>query len=328
MCTAISFKKKNFFFGRNLDYDYSFGESICITPRNYRFSYRNYNNEETSHYAIIGIAYIDKNYPLYYDAMNEMGLCIAGLNFVHNAKYSQILDKNKNNIAQFELIPYLLSKCKNVDEVIKLLKKTNVTETNYSDNLKCAELHYLIADKNKCITLEFTESGVHIYNNKVGVLTNNPPFETQILNLNNYTNLSNKQPKRSSFKGEKLNLYSLGLGAVGLPGDLSSMSRFIKVAFTKNYSICDMDDLSEINQFFHILHSVEQQNGCTETTKNYYEKTIYTSCMDVNNLTFYITTYFNHRIRGVKLTDYDLKSKELIATNIETKEDVEILKIR
>lgn len=328
MCTAISFKKNNFFFGRNLDYDYSFGESICITPRNYRFSHRHYKIDESSHYAIIGMAFIDNDYPLYYDAMNEKGLCIAGLNFVHNAKYSSVLNKNKINIAQFELIPFILSNCKNVGKVIKLLKNINVMNTDYSDILKCSELHYLISDKNRCVTVEFTSDGTNIYENKIGVLTNNPPFNDQLLNLNNFSYLTNKNPKRSFLKQYKLNRYSLGLGAIGLPGDLSSMSRFVKVSFTKEFSVCENDNISEINQFFHILHSVEQQNGCTETIKNKYEKTIYTSCMDTSNLIYYITTYYNHRIRGIRLNDYELDSSNLIKYDIETEEDIKIIKIR
>lgn len=106
MCTAATYETKDFYFGRTLDYEFSYGDEITITPRNYCFRFR-YAGAVRNHYAIIGIAHIQNNYPLYYDAINEKGLCIAGLNFVGNAHYNEI-EKEKVNIASFELIPWIL----------------------------------------------------------------------------------------------------------------------------------------------------------------------------------------------------------------------------
>ena len=84
MCTAATYKTKDFYFGRTLDYEFSYGDEITITPRNYQFEFRSMGKMQT-HYAMIGMAYISDNYPLYYDAVNEKGLGMAGLNFVGNA---------------------------------------------------------------------------------------------------------------------------------------------------------------------------------------------------------------------------------------------------
>lgn len=89
MCTALSF---NQFFGRNLDYEFSYGEQVAITPRNYDFHFRHLDKHE-SHYAIVGMAHVFEEYPLYYDAMNEKGLGMAGLNFVGNAKFYEVKKK-------------------------------------------------------------------------------------------------------------------------------------------------------------------------------------------------------------------------------------------
>mgnify|MGYP004554242531 FL=1 len=239
MCTAATYKTKDFYFGRTLDYEYSYKEEVTITPRNYEFKFRNVNNL-TSHYAIIGMAFISDDYPLYYDAVNEEGLAIAGLNFVGNAYYNE-RQLNKENIAQFELIPYLLGSCSSVKEVKKLLEKINITNEAFSEELPLAQLHWIISDKEDCITLESVKEGLKIYDNTVGVLTNNPTFDKQLFNLNNYSALSPKN-KENTFN-DKLNFdsYSRGLGALGLPGDLSSMSRFVRVAFVK------MNSLSEEN---------------------------------------------------------------------------------
>ena len=81
MCTAATYKTKDFYFGRTLDYEFSYGDQITITPRNYPFSFRHAGTKQT-HYAIIGMAHVAGDYPLYYDAINEKGLGMAGLNFV------------------------------------------------------------------------------------------------------------------------------------------------------------------------------------------------------------------------------------------------------
>ncbi|MBR4949710.1 MAG: linear amide C-N hydrolase, partial [Clostridia bacterium] len=108
MCTAITYKTDDFYFGRTLDYEFSYGERVTIAPRNF---FLNFKNGETikSHYAILGMAHVSENYPLFYDGINEKGLAMAGLNFPQNAHYNEELDE-KNNIASFELILYILSK--------------------------------------------------------------------------------------------------------------------------------------------------------------------------------------------------------------------------
>lgn len=103
MCTAATYKTKDFYFGRTLDYEFSYGDEITVTPRNYVFKLRHMGTL-SSHYAIIGMAHVAGNYPLYYDGINEKGLGMAGLNFVGNAAYSEVKE-GKENIAQFEFIP-------------------------------------------------------------------------------------------------------------------------------------------------------------------------------------------------------------------------------
>ena len=185
MCTAITFKGKDFYFGRNLDYDFSYGEEVVITPRNYQFKFLN-GKVFSNHYSLIGMAHVYDGYPLFYDCVNEKGLSIASLNFVNNAKYNDVELKDKDNIAVHEFIPWLLVQCSSVKEVKKLIKKINLINTPFNKSFPVAQLHFLIADKKECITVEPLENGIKIYDNPVGVLTNNPPFDKQLFNLNNY----------------------------------------------------------------------------------------------------------------------------------------------
>ncbi len=310
MCTAATYKTKDFYFGRTLDYEFSYGDEITVTPRNYAFDFR-HTSACTSHYAIIGMAHIVGNYPLYYDAINEKGLGMAGLNFVGNAVYAKPVS-GKENIAQFEFIPYILGKCANINEAKSLLASINLTDTPFSEKLPTAQLHWIIADENGCITVESMADGLHIYDNPVGVLTNNPPFETQMFMLNNYMSLSPKQPQNTFANGLALNSYSRGMGALGLPGDLSSASRFARVAFTKMNSISADSENESVSQFFHILGSVDQQRGCCEVSEGKYEITIYTSCCNTTKGIYYYTTYNNHQTSAVDMRKENLDSTELI----------------
>ena len=208
MCTAATYKTKDFYMGRTLDYEFSYGEEITITPRNYPFKFR-YTGEDSSHYAIIGMAHVTDDYPLYYDAVNEKGLGMAGLNFVGNAVYGEPVDGSKN-VAQFEFIPWILSKCGNLDEARKALSTLNLVGTPYSDNFPAAKLHWIIADKSGAITVESVAEGLKIYDNPVGVLTNNPPFDRQMFMLNNYMHLSPKQPENMFPENVGLETYSRG----------------------------------------------------------------------------------------------------------------------
>ena len=184
MCTAITYQTKQLYFGRTLDYECSYGEQVTVTPRNYPFDFRHAGPVHT-HYAMIGMAHVADGYPLYYDAVNEKGLCMAGLNFVGNAVYAQP-KPDRTNIAQFEFIPWLLGRCASVAQARTELSKLNLTGTPFSAALPAAQLHWLIADQKEAVTIESAADGLHVYENPVGVLTNNPPFEQQLFNLNNY----------------------------------------------------------------------------------------------------------------------------------------------
>ena len=219
MCTAATYKTKDFYFGRTLDYEFSYGDEVTITPRNFQLNFRK-EKSINSHYAMIGMAHVIENYPLYYDAINEKGLGMAGLNFVGNADYKEYVE-GKDNIAQFEFITWILSQCANVKEARVLVEKMNLLNISFNDKLPVAQLHWIIADSKESITVESVKEGIKIYENPVGVLTNNPPFDIQMFALNNYMNLSTKSPENNFSKELNLNQYSRGMGGLGLPGDLS-----------------------------------------------------------------------------------------------------------
>ena len=320
MCTAATYRTDDFYMGRTLDYEFSYGEEITVMPRNFPLSFRHGGGTDR-HYAIIGMAHVADGYPMFYDAVNEKGLGMAGLNFAASARYSEPED-GKQNVAQFEFIPWVLSQFASLGQARSAIEKINLVGTTYDSRYPAAKMHWIIADKSGAITVEPTEGGLKIYDNAPGVLTNEPPFDMQLFTLNNYMRLSPRQPENSFSDALDLGTYSRGMGGLGLPGDLSSMSRFVRAAFTKLNSLSGSGEAESVGQFFHILGSVEQVRGCCEVAQDKYEITIYTSCFNADKGVYYYTTYNNRRITAVDMHRENLDSDSLARYPMLDKEDV------
>lgn len=319
MCTSVSYKTNHHYFGRNLDLEYSYREAVTITPRNFTLQFKETKTLK-NHYAIIGMATVVDNYPLYYDATNEYGLSMAGLNFPGNAIYHPAAD-GKDNITPFEFILWILGQCKTVVEARQLIARINLTDIPFNEEYQLTPLHWMISDAIETIVAEPRQDGVLIYDNPAGILTNNPPFPYHTYNLSNYMNITSNEPVNRFTKKLKLDIYSRGMGGIGLPGDLSSASRFIRAAFTKLNSVCDGSEVESVSQFFHILDSVAQTRGCAKVG-DAYEITLYSSCCNTNLGIYYYKTYNNSQLTAINLHRVDLKSSDLIYYPLRTSGDI------
>ena len=308
MCTTICYRSNSSYFGRNLDIDRGYGEGVVITPRNYEIKMR-CEKLIRSHYAMIGMATVVEDYPLYYEATNEMGLSMAGLNFPENAVYRQFVE-GQDNVAPFELIPWILAQCACIDETKSLLEKTNLVNIVFNEQLPLSPLHWMISDKKRSIVVEPLKDGLKIYNDPFEVLTNNPPFEYHCTNVSNYMGLSTGLATSQFKERMPVKNYSLGMGALGLPGDYSSASRFIRALFVKENSLSENNEKSNVNQFFHILNSVAMPKGCVQTVQGF-EYTRYSSCCNADRGIYYYTTYDELEIRAVHMHDVDLNQSNL-----------------
>ena len=290
MCTAITYQPRELYMGRSLDYEASYGEEIVMLPRRFPLRFRHGGGSEQG-YAILGTAHVADGYPLYYDAVNEKGLGIAGLNFVGNARYAAPQD-GRQNVAQFEFIPWLLRQCATLAEARQLLQDVNLTGTPFSPHFPAAQLHWLLADTTGALTLEPTAAGLQIYENPVGVLTNNPPFPQQLFALNNYMHLSPRQPENTFAPDVPL------------------------------HSVCGESEADCVGQFFHIMETVSQTRGCCEVAPGEFERTIYTSCWNAARGIYYYTTYGNRRITAVDLHREPLDGTALRRYPMLTAEDI------
>ncbi|MBS6396971.1 MAG: choloylglycine hydrolase [Clostridiales bacterium] len=301
MCTCIDFKTKDHYFGRNLDLEYRFNENVVITPRKYPFRLKNGTSITTS-YAIIGMAAVVENYPLYAEASNEHGLSIAGLYFPGNARFFDEM-AGRLNLTPYELIPYFLGQYTTIAEIRDSLANLNITNIPFAPNLPVTALHWMISDKTECIVMEQMEDGLKIYDNPMGVLTNNPPFYYHLANIHNYMNLTPHCAVNRFTDKVDLQQYGNGMGALGLPGDTSPASRFVRAAFNKLNSDCEADEASSVAQFFHILDSVAMVRGATVTTQGERDITTYSCCINMDQGIYYYKTYTNNQITAIRMTE-------------------------
>lgn len=320
MCTTFSYRPDDHYFGRNLDIEYSYNEQVVITPRHRLYHLRNGADFRTT-YALIGIATVMEGTPLYYEAANEAGLAMAGLNFPGNAVYSDPKE-GMDNIAPFELIPWILGQAKTVAEVRVLLSNLNLSNIPFSPAVPLAPLHYMFSDKKESLVMEPTAEGLRIYDNPYDVMTNNPPFPFHLANMHNYLNLSPKNGANQFSNRYELQNYCVGMGAIGLPGDASSASRFVRTAFHLANSHSEDTELDHVGQVFHILDSVAMLKGCTITDAGKDDLTLYSCCINVDQGIFYYKTYNNSQITAVRMHNENLDGDHLIVFPLRTTQAV------
>lgn len=315
MCTSLKLEARDVYFGRNMDIDFSYGKFV-LTPRNYPIHFK---KEKTiqSHYAIMGTAIVVDNYPLYGDAVNEKGLGIAGLNFQNFAYYFECVNERHYEITPYELILWILSQCENVIEAKALLEKTILVNIPFNKDIPVAELHWHIADKNQSIVLECTKEGMKVYDNPVDVLANNPEFDFHLNHLSCYLNLTQDVPSNCLSKHD-IKVYSKGMGAIGLPGDYSSPSRFVKMSYLKFLNTPKENDDLDVIQFFHLLESVSVPFDAIAS--NY--RTAYTSCYNLEKGKYYYRSYYNPKIYQFNLSNFDLNGQELIVQSCDLKPEI------
>lgn len=310
MCTAVTYRTKSHYFGRNLDWEHPFGEKVVITPRNFPLNFCR-NETIKRHLAMIGMAVVMEDTPLYFEATNEKGLSMAGLNFAGNADYKQELP-GKDNVAPHEIIPWILGQCATVREAKRLLERINLVAIPFRESVPLATLHWMLSDRETSIVVESVKEGLNIYDNPVGVLTNNPAFDRQLTNLSHYMHVSAEEPVNRFSPELEPEVYSRGMGGIGLPGDWSSDSRFVRAAFVKMNSVSGDSEEESVSQFFHILDSVAHLRGCVKVGDGDYEITSYSSCCNTDEGIYYYKTYENSQITGIRLHAEDLESDRLI----------------
>lgn len=309
LCTVIAYRTQKSYVGRNLDLEYHYDERIIGMPRGYSFAFRHTEAPPTQ-YAMMGMAYDPDGVPLFYEAVNERGLYMAGLNFPKEAVY-QPLCHGKRNVAPFEMIPWVLMQCATVAEARRLLRRTSVAALPYSEALPLTPLHWFLADADESAAVEPLSDGLHFFADPADVLTNSPALPHQLMRLAEYTAVSPASPT-PRFGDIPVPLYSRGLGGVGLPGDFSSMSRFVKAAYMRQVAVCNGSERQSVAQMYHMLSAVAHPCGCVRTAENKEVCTVYSSCCCLQTGQWYYRFYDDLAIRTISFADMDCGGKDIV----------------
>lgn len=287
ICTAILW---NGYFGRTLDYECSFGEQAVLVPRRMPLSFCKQPPLKT-HYAMLGMASVRQGTPLFFDGMNEKGLAMAGLQFAEYADYSK-----GGAVAPFELISWVLGQCADLEQVRRLLAGQELCDVSFSKELPNAPLHWMVADRNGAIILESTAEGLKIYQADEGVMTNSPPYPYHKLRYEELRHLSAEPSPHAARRG---------LGAVGLPGDYSSASRFVRAAFIRAHLKGE-----GAGAFFSMTDNVSVPCGCVRLPQGD-AFTRYTCCCDLEKGIYSYTTHQNRTPIAFSFADGALDSDEI-----------------
>lgn len=314
MCTGVRFSddKGNMFFGRNLDWSEGYGQKVVITPREFVYKSAFMGEMSPKCGAIIGMAIIEENVPLYFDCCNEEGLGIAGLNFPGYAQYEKDVVFDKTNVAAYEFPLYVAMNFKTVKEAREALSKIAIVAKPINDKFPVSQLHFIIGDGKESIVVEYTERGMEIFDNPVDVLTNQPGYAWHKENLRNYLNLFPQMPKEVKWNEAKMTAFGSGSLLRGLPGDYYSPSRFVRVAYLNTHYPVKTTEAENISRLFHTLAGVSMIDGAAEMANGKFEITVYTGGYSAATGTYYYNTYEDSAIRAVKMADYKIRGNELI----------------
>lgn len=325
MCTSLSIKINNghCFFGRNMDIPYQFNQSVMIIPKNYVLTNKITNEKQKTGHSMIGMGTVIDGHPVLADGMNEAGLACAGLNFEGYASFDKEPIESKENVTPYDFIWWILSHFKTTEEVKAGVQNLQFVDCPINENTPVPLLHWMVSDKTgKSIVIEKTKEKLSVYDNPVGVMANNPTFDWQLTNLNQYLVVSPHSPTQTNWANHSLNALGVGAGMLGLPGDFGSVSRFVRIAYMANHLPKIDTDKEGITQFFHILDYVKMVKGGALTKEGLEDLTIYSSCMDLQKGIYYYKTYDNSRITAVNMFNETLDENKVILFDYITDQDI------
>ncbi len=296
MCTAITMKTAGgtLLFGRTMDFSFELDPQLYVVPENYRWNNATDTVSFQNQYSFIGIG---QEIPqlTFADGVNEMGFAAAVLYFPGYARYSSLEETaaaGRSPVAAVELVHFLLGSCGSVEDAAQMLDSIEIVGVKDSITQSVAPLHWIMADESgDCAVIEQTDRGLQLFDNPLGVLANSPDFVWQMTNLRNYMNLSQKQVPTARWGEVSLAPFGQGGGSLGLPGDFTPPSRFVRAAFLKSHVNVPADAGEAAVAGFHVLESVSIPKGVVRTAIGTVDYTQYTAFMDTASRTYYVKTY-------------------------------------
>ena len=324
-CTSFVIKTKDGspVYGRTMEWGaFDLKSNLVVVPRNFSFISELGGGKKgmawKNKYGFVAINAV--NQPFVMDGMNETGLTIGVLYFPEFAEY-QLFKAGKESLTlnNIDHCAYLLGQFETVEEVKAALPKLRVIHNKDLDKAFGAPspLHQIVTDNTGAsIVIEYVGGKLNIHDNKIGVMTNAPPYEWLLLNLRNYPQLrAFGGPMDKQINGVSIAPFGAGSGMLGLPGDVTPPSRFIRaVAFTQTL-IPPKDTEACVNEAARILNNFDIPRGLVregESPENYHLNfTQWTTIGDIRNKRYYWWTEHNRRMRVVDLKLLDFEGNKI-----------------
>ena len=251
-------------------------------------------------YGFVGNAILGSASPIFTDAINEEGLMGTLQNFPGYGYYDTNKGEGNLDLHPAFFIPYMLGTCKTLDEVEKKVETLNLTgEEIFGAHMS---VHYLFSDRTgEAIIIEPDEGGITVHRNTIGVMANAPDYNWQVTNLKNYVAVSNLDTHPVDILGKEFSAFGVGTGgSFGLPGSYSSPSRFVRLAFAKEFSPLGSNEVDGVTRMFNIFSVVNVPEGMLKEDADHdeYERTLCTAVMCSESETYYFSPAENRRINA------------------------------
>ena len=301
MCTSLQFTDADgyLYFGRNLDWFHGYGQKLFFTPRNHPAN--------VGKQALIGVGLIYEGYPTYFDCANENGLAVETQNFVGYAKFPKEPAPGTKAIEAYSVPFFIASMYKSIEEVREGLAGITIVDTSGT-----SAQHWMVGDATGSLVIECEADGMHVYDDPVNVMTNQPPLPWHLENLRNYINSTDAPTDGNAWGAYQLTPYGVGANMRGIPGDMYSTSRFVRAAYINLHYPAMSNEKENVARLFHTLEGVGMIKGCGANAEGTHEYTVYSSGYSQREQRYYYREYNDLCLQSIALSDYDLDGTELV----------------
>lgn len=317
-CTGLKLVSKDgsVVHGRTLEFGIQVDTSIVVVPEGYEFvgtTPQGNGLKYAAKYAAVGAIAFDNIAIM--DGLNEKGLAVGTFYFPGFAGYSKITPENQAKaVSPVEFSNWLLTQFATIEEVKAALSEVVIAPTVVKEwGPTAAPFHYIVYEKSgKSLVIEPIDGKLVTHENPLGTFTNSPTFDWHLTNLRNYINLTPNNPKPLKIDGLEFASFGQGGGMVGLPGDFTPPSRFVRAAIFSITATPSANAKESIFQTFHLLNQFDIPVGLARDKVGdvvYTDSTMITCARDPQSLKYYFRTYDDQTIRVVDLTKFDFKAK-------------------
>ncbi len=322
MCTTIGFSyNEGIVFGRTLELGVKLENKILYVPKETKDFIHAVGENFDSKYSVLGSGFF--TIPSFGDGINEMGLMGSSNFFPAYGSFAKEPILGKINMTTANSFDYFLSQCKDIDEVKEEAAKIILVEHGEKEEDVSNSMHFFFMDaKGNKLVLE-PKDGVFIqHDNPYGVLSNAPDFGWHATNIKNYVHLGADNIEEVDFNGTMISKFGEGTGMLGLPGDFTPPSRFVRAAYFVSNTPKDLGRSAGILQAFRILSQFDIPVGAIYDPKEgHTDEALYTSVMDTNKKAYFIKCHENINIQSFYIDDF---KNETYIKFIDLKKDMDL----